>query len=86
MAPGLFCPDIMTALYALALSGLGTPGGIAVCQRCKSPFIRSKGVQLYCAHRCQVAAGMQRYRTNLKRQADEKSKATSKRRKRTAKE
>lgn len=79
LAPGLYCPDMPTALYALVLSGLGTPGGVAVCQRCMTPFIRSKGVQLYCSHRCQVAAGMQRYR-NLKRQRAGKAKSGAKKR------
>jgi hypothetical protein len=86
LAPGLFCPDIMTALYTLLLSSIGCPGGIAVCQRCRTPFIRSKGIQLYCGHRCQVAAGMKRYRSNLKRQAARKPKAKTKSKKPISKE
>jgi hypothetical protein len=78
LAPGFYCADIMTALYALLLSGIGNPGGIAVCQRCKAPFIRSKSVQLYCGHPCQVAAGMKRYRMKLKRQAASKLNAAPK--------
>lgn len=76
--PGLYCPDIMTALYASILYGLGTPGGLGVCQRCGNPFIRSRTEQRYCGHKCQVAAGMRRYRATLERKAKAKSKITAK--------
>lgn len=69
--PGLYCPDIMTAIYASVLYGLGSPGGLGVCQKCGNPFIRSRRgpKQHYCDHKCQVAAGMKRYRANLERKA-----------------
>ncbi len=60
--PGLYCPDIMTALYALVLSSAGTPGGVGVCEKCQTPFIRSRADQIYCKPKCQAAAGMKRYR------------------------
>ena len=77
---GLYCPDTMTALYASVLSAIGTSGGIGVCQnqKCRTPFIRSRSKQLYCSHRCQVAAGMKRYRENLEKVAKPKSKTTTK--------
>jgi hypothetical protein len=81
--PGLYCPDTMTALYASVLSALGIPGGIGVCQKCKTPFIRSRSKQQYCSHKCQVAAGMKRYRKNLEWAAKAKSKTTAKNKKRT---
>jgi hypothetical protein len=80
--PGLYCPDIMTALYASVLYGLGTPGGLGVCQRCGNPFIRSRTKQQYCDHRCQVAAGMRRYRATRELKAQAKSKTTTKGKKR----
>jgi hypothetical protein len=59
---GLYCPDGQTALYALALEGLGSLGGVGVCQRCGNPFHRSRRTQRYCSHRCQLAASMRRFR------------------------
>ena len=63
--PGLYCPDIVTALYALAMWSSGTAGGWAICQKCNKDYPRSRAKQFYCSHRCQAAAGMQRYRKNL---------------------
>ena len=80
--PGLYCRDTMTAIYASVLSAMGTPGGVGVCQKCKTPFIRSRSKQLYCSHKCQVAAGMRRYRKNLERAAKSKSRTTTKSKKR----
>jgi len=59
---GLYCPDGHTALYALALEGAGSLGGLGVCQRCGNPFHRSRRTQHYCSHRCQLAASMRRFR------------------------
>jgi len=81
--PGLYCPDTMTALYASVLSALGTPGGLGVCQKCRTPFIRSRSKQLYCEHKCQVAAGMKRYRRNLERAAKSAFRTATKSKKRT---
>jgi hypothetical protein len=66
--PGLFCPDIVTALYALAMWSSGTTGGWAICQnsRCKKDYPRSRVKQRYCSHKCQVAAAMQRFRDRAK--------------------
>jgi hypothetical protein len=83
LVPGLYCSDILTALYASVLSTVGTPGGLAVCQRCGEHFIRSRAKQLYCNHKCQVAAAMKRHRGNLKRKAESASKAPTKTKKRT---
>ena len=78
LAPGLYCPDILTALYASVLSTLGTPGGLGVCQRCGEHFIRSRAKQLYHDHKCQVAAAMKRHRTNLKLKAESVSRGLDK--------
>lgn len=61
-APGLFCPDIVTALYALAMWSSGTAGGWAICQRCRENFARKRTRQLYCSTQCQAAAAMKRLR------------------------
>ena len=63
LVPGLYCPDIVTALYALAMWSSGTAGGWAICQRCNKDYPRSRAKQRYCSHKCQVAAAMKRYRT-----------------------
>ena len=76
--PGLYCPDIVTALYALAMWSSGTAGGWVICQRCTKDYPRRRAKQLYCSHKCQVAAGMKRYRENLEKKAKSKSKATTK--------
>jgi hypothetical protein len=78
LVPGLYCPDIVTALYALAMWSSGTAGGWAICQRCNKDYPRSRAKQLYCSHKCQVAAAMKRYRKNLDRVARSKSKAPAK--------
>jgi hypothetical protein len=83
LVPGLYCPDIVTALYALAMWSSGTAGGWAICQKCTKDYPRSRAKQLYCSHRCQVAAAMRRYRKNLEIAARSKSKTTSKSKKRT---
>jgi hypothetical protein len=85
LVPGLYCPDIVTALYASVLSTLGTPGGVGVCQRseCGAVFPRTRAKQRFCSHKCQVAAAMRRHRINLKHKADPESKASSKTKKRT---
>lgn len=59
---GLYCPNANSALYALALKGMGLPGGLGVCQRCGNPFYRSRRTQRYCSHRCQLNASMRRFR------------------------
>ncbi len=66
-APGIYCKDISTALHALTLSRIGEPGSLAVCERCHSPFIRTRAAKEYCSYRCRVAAGMERYRERQKR-------------------
>jgi hypothetical protein len=83
LVPGLYCPDIVTALYALAMWSSGTAGGWAICQKCNKDYPRSRAKQLYCSHRCQVAAAMKRYRKNLEIAAKSKSKTTAKNKKRT---
>lgn len=85
LVPGLYCPDIVTALYALAMWSSGTAGGWAICQRCNRDYPRSRAKQLYCSHKCQVAAAMKRYRKNRKAAAKLKSKAKAKSKKRTGK-
>ena len=84
--PGLYCPDIVTALYALAMWSSGTAGGWAICQnpKCGKDYPRSRTKQCYCSHKCQVAAAMRRMRDKkrkLKPEPESKTKAGSKKRK-----
>jgi hypothetical protein len=83
--PGLYCPDIVTALYALAMWSSGTPGGWAICQnrKCGKDYPRSRTKQRYCSHKCQVAAAMRRMRDKKKRAAAAEAKLAPKTKKRT---
>jgi hypothetical protein len=83
LVPGLYCPDIVTALYALAMWSSGTAGGWAICQKCGEDYPRSRAKQLYCSHKCQVAAAMKRLRINKKLKAEAEAKAATKTKKRT---
>lgn len=80
--PGLYCPDLATAIYASYLSKIGTRGGIGICQRCRASFPRSRKNQRYCSHKCQVAAAMRRYRQEPKKGARPKPKSAGSRNKR----
>jgi len=66
LVPGLYCPDIVTALYALAMWSSGTAGGWAICQKCNKDYPRSRPKQDYCSEKCRAAAAMQRRRNKLK--------------------
>lgn len=82
--PGLYCPDIVTALYALAMWSSGTAGGWAICQKCGKDYPRSRAKQRYCSHKCQVAAAMRRMRDKerkLTAEPESKTKTTTKGRK-----
>lgn len=81
LAPGLYCEDTSSALFALALVSLGGPGSLCVCLRCGTPFFARRGKQVYCSYRCQTAAAMMRYRAN-KKQREKLSARVSKRKKR----
>jgi hypothetical protein len=83
--PGLYCPDIVTALYALAMWSSGTAGGWAICQRCKKDYPRSRGKQRYCSHKCQAAAAMQRLRDKRRLEAEPEPKVPTGSNKRTGK-
>jgi hypothetical protein len=83
LVPGLYCPDIVTALYALAMWSSGTAGGWAICQKCGNDYPRSRAKQRYCSHKCQVAAAMQRFRDKAKSTAQTETKPGRKTKKRT---
>jgi TDG/mug DNA glycosylase family protein len=65
-APGLFCPDAITALHALALTWIGKRGGIAACARCGTTFIKSRKKQTHCGALCENAAARARSREKSK--------------------
>ena len=81
LVPGLYCPDIVTALYALAMWGYGTEGGWAICQKCNNDFARKHSKELYCSAKCQSAAGMSRHRQRRKSTNESNITATTKREK-----
>jgi hypothetical protein len=62
LVPGLYCPDIVTALYALAMWSSGTAGGWAICQKCGVYTCAAELSSVTAPQKCQVAAAMQRYR------------------------
>jgi double-stranded uracil-DNA glycosylase len=55
-APGLFCPDARTALYALVLVNIGEKGSLAACERCGAPYIKVRKKHTYCDTKCEQAA------------------------------
>lgn len=73
--PGLYCPDILTALYSLAMWSSGTAGGWAICQRCGENYPRKRTKQFYCGSKCRVAAAMKRLRDKRKLETVPESKA-----------
>jgi hypothetical protein len=81
--PGLYCPDIVTALYALAMWSSGTAGGWAICQKCKKGYPRRRMKQFYCSSNCQVAAAMKRLRDRAKGSATSEAESGPKTEKRT---
>lgn len=71
-APGLYCKDPGSALYALAIAHLGDRGTLAICLRCGTPLITSRRRQKYCSYRCRAASGMSRYRARKARKGEDK--------------
>ena len=51
-APGIYCPDLSTALAASLVSHIAAPKAVAICERCENRFIRTKSVQRFCSLRC----------------------------------
>jgi hypothetical protein len=72
--PGLYCPDVATALFALTVWSSGVAGGWGVCPKCDKGFVRNRSDQVYCKDSCQSAAGMKRMRDRKK--AKRKSKGS----------
>jgi hypothetical protein len=77
-APGIYCEDFTTALYAAVLWSVGKPGGLGVCRHCGQPFFRSRSKKRYCSHSCQSAAGMRRFRSRHKKTAKSKLRSRKK--------
>lgn len=59
---GLYCNDIITALFAVWISRITQAKGISICLRCDNPFERSRQNQQYCSYYCQNAAAVARSR------------------------
>jgi hypothetical protein len=64
--PGLYCLDTETALFALALMGMGQSGSMGICPWCTNQFFRIRPSKKYCSANCQAAAGMARLRNRGK--------------------
>lgn len=64
--PGVYCRDLATALFALALVYSDKPTGLAACLRCGTMFSKHKGGHNYCSHSCQTAAAQMRYRARTR--------------------
>lgn len=72
LAPGLFCPDISTALLVHAImAALGTKAkanvGLRLCPKCGRPFLQRRKDQFYCSIRCREAHRVERWRARQKR-------------------
>lgn len=61
---GLYCEDIITALFALWISRLNEARGVSICLKCSNPFKRTRTNQKYCSPRCQNNANVARHRKN----------------------
>ena len=59
---GLYCEDIVTALFVLWITHLPFTKGVSVCAQCGSIFERSRRNQIFCTANCQNVAGVRRYR------------------------
>ncbi len=70
---GIFCQDVTTALYMLALVHVGEIGSLGTCKRCHELFFRIKPTKLYCSDRCQSADAMARMRRRNKRRSRKKA-------------
>lgn len=65
--PGLFCPDVGTALAALVFDRIPSSRGVGVCKRCGKPFLRTKPGQRYHSLQCGNADRKARERTRRRR-------------------
>lgn len=84
---GLFCPDLLSAIYAITSTGFG----IAACLRCGGLFLRDRADNQFCSSRCQntyLTAKRRRRKRDLsavrKRSKRQASRVARKRRQRAA--
>lgn len=50
--PGIYCPDVLSALYALTLLRIVGGRGLAVCEICGKAFIRKRRTRRTCSDKC----------------------------------
>ncbi len=72
LAPGIFCPDLRTALVALIAVSLVHVKGYSVCKQCGKRFIRERRRMWYCSIACGNTLRKRRQRQREKRQTMEK--------------
>jgi hypothetical protein len=67
LAPGLFCPDVRSAFWILALwSAVGMKAGPRLCPKCGRLFGQTRPDQEYCSLKCREAHRVQRWREQQK--------------------
>jgi hypothetical protein len=59
---GIWCSDVNTALFMLAVAKVGYLSDLGICKRCRELFTRLRPAKQYCSANCQSAAGMSRLR------------------------
>jgi hypothetical protein len=52
LLPALFCRDVLTALYVLAIIQVAGGRGIGACLVCKRPLLRNRGTRKFCSDPC----------------------------------
>lgn len=52
LLPGLYCPDALSALYALAVTRIATGHSFGACLACGKPLIRWRTTKKTCSNKC----------------------------------
>jgi hypothetical protein len=65
--PAIWCEDLATAVYALALPNFSGRGGLAVCHHCYRFFTPSRVDQECCTPKCENARRAARHRARKRR-------------------
>lgn len=61
-ASGIYCHDLKSALYVLAMFNLGQKGGIRICRSCGDTYIKTNLTKTWCSPRCRSKINMQNKR------------------------
>jgi hypothetical protein len=66
LAPGLYCPTLLSGLMVLIAVGLVHVKGISVCKNCGKRFVRQRRWMSYCSESCGNAVRKRRQREKEK--------------------